>query len=181
MKVERKVRIETDRLRIGDQIKVKFSGEKHKATAIRREDDGMLFLLDDCLDRAMPMNENGGTEGGYDASDLRRYLAKKASEIPMKLQNRMVAFENGDYLRPLTLEEACGVDADFNDTGGQIEWMKDRRHRVTTRKDNEYASWWLRGVVSATYFAYVAAYGYAGYNNASNSRGVRPAFKIRDL
>ena len=181
MKVERKVRIETDRLQIGDQIKVKFSGEKHKATAIRREDDGMLFLLDDCLDRAMPMNENGGTEGGYDASDLRRYLAKKASEIPMKLQNRMVAFENGDYLRLLTLEESCGVDADFNGTGGQIEWMKDRRHRVTTRKDNEYVTWWLRDVVSATHFAYVYYNGNANYYGASYSHGVRPAFKIRDL
>ena len=181
MKVERKVIIKTDRFEVGDQIKVKFANEKHKATAIRREDDGMLFLLDDCLDRAMPMNENGGTEGGYDASDLREYLVKKTSEIPIKLQYRMVAFENGDYLRLLTLEEVCGMGTDFNNTSKQIEWMKDRRHRVTTRKDSEYVGWWLWDVISAENFAHVNHNGLAVYSNALYSLGVRPAFKIRDL
>lgn len=181
MKVERKVIIKTDRFEVGDQIKVKFANEKHKATAIRREDDGMLFLLDDCLDRAMPMNENGGTEGGYDASDLRRYLKQKTSEIPMKLQDRMVAFENGDYFRLLTFQEACGIDTEFNMTDGQIEWMKDRRHRMTVRKGNEYVYWWLRDAVLATAFALVTNFGLASFNNASTSHGVRPAFKIRDL
>lgn len=40
------------------------------------------------------------------------------------------------------------------------------------------ATWWLRDVVSASHFAYVSDLGYAGYNNASYSRGVRPAFAI---
>ena len=41
------------------------------------------------------------------------------------------------------------------------------------------ANWWLRDVVSATYFAYVHHHGYANGNNASNaSIGVRPAFAI---
>ena len=41
------------------------------------------------------------------------------------------------------------------------------------------ASWWLRDVVSASYFARVANDGGAGYLNASNAFGVRPAFGIR--
>ena len=40
------------------------------------------------------------------------------------------------------------------------------------------AAWWLRGVVSSTYFALVGGDGYADYANASSSRGVRPAFAI---
>lgn len=40
------------------------------------------------------------------------------------------------------------------------------------------ATWWLRDVVSASYFAVVGSDGVAGYNNASNSLGVRPAFAI---
>ena len=40
------------------------------------------------------------------------------------------------------------------------------------------ASWWLRDVVSAAYFAYVTGSGNAGYDNASYSVGVRPAFGI---
>ena len=38
---------------------------------------------------------------------------------------------------------------------------------------------WLRDVVSDAYFALVATGGDAGYNYASNSRGVRPAFSIK--
>lgn len=37
---------------------------------------------------------------------------------------------------------------------------------------------WLRDVVSSTYFAYVYAGGTANYNDASNEGGVRPAFPI---
>ena len=38
---------------------------------------------------------------------------------------------------------------------------------------------WLRDVVSDAYFALVATGGDVGYNYASNSRGVRPAFSIK--
>lgn len=40
------------------------------------------------------------------------------------------------------------------------------------------ATWWLRDVVSASYFAFVGSYGDAHYYNASRSLGVRPAFAI---
>lgn len=40
------------------------------------------------------------------------------------------------------------------------------------------ASWWLRDVISASYFATVYPDGRAACNNASYSRGVRPAFCI---
>lgn len=38
---------------------------------------------------------------------------------------------------------------------------------------------WLRDVVSAAFFAYVAGDGYAYYDNASDAGGVRPAFSIK--
>ncbi len=40
------------------------------------------------------------------------------------------------------------------------------------------SDWWLRGVVSSTYFAYVTNTGNAYYSNASHAYGVRPAFGI---
>lgn len=40
------------------------------------------------------------------------------------------------------------------------------------------ATWWLRDVISASYFAYVGADGLANCTDASNSLGVRPAFAI---
>ena len=40
------------------------------------------------------------------------------------------------------------------------------------------AGWWLRDVVSGAAFALVSGSGHAGYNHASNTDGVRPAFAI---
>lgn len=40
------------------------------------------------------------------------------------------------------------------------------------------ATWWLRDVISASYFARVGHYGFAYYGYASYSHGVRPAFAI---
>ena len=40
------------------------------------------------------------------------------------------------------------------------------------------ATWWLRDVISASFFACVDDLGHANYYGASNSRGVRPAFAI---
>ena len=41
------------------------------------------------------------------------------------------------------------------------------------------AWFWLRDVVSASYFAFVDDYGYASCGNASGAYGVRPAFSIK--
>lgn len=40
------------------------------------------------------------------------------------------------------------------------------------------ANWWLRDVISASYFAGVSGYGFASFAGASPSLGVRPAFCI---
>ena len=40
------------------------------------------------------------------------------------------------------------------------------------------AAWWLRDVVSGTFFAFVDYFGDCSYNYASNARGIRPAFAI---
>lgn len=45
-------------------------------------------------------------------------------------------------------------------------------------KINIRADYWLRNVAGSTSFAHCSAYGYADYNGASYSRGVRPAFSI---
>ena len=179
MKVMREVKVKADHFEVGDRIKVKLPGAKYTATAILDEGDGMLFIFDQYFDGAMPMNKNGGTDGGYDGSDMRAYLRKVAETFPEKLKKRMVKFENGDFLRLLTLQEMCGKDENFNDCDGQIPWMKqDRRHRIASRKGDEYELGWLATVVSGAHFAFVSYTGNATYRGASDSLGVRPAFKI---
>ena len=178
MKVMREIRIKTKRLQIGDRIKVSLPGEEYTATAIKDEGDGMLFLFDEYLDEARPMNRQNSTDGGYDASEMRNFLRELAGVFPGKLRKRMVAFENGDMLRLLTITEMCGVDKDFNRCEGQIEWMKDRRHCIASRKGEEYECGWTSTVVSGAHFAAVDGGGSATCSLASNPIGVRPAFKV---
>lgn len=178
MNVIREVRIKAKRPQIGDRIKVSLPGEEHTATAIKDEGDGMLFLFDDYLDEARPMNRQSGAGGGYDASEMRKFLRKLASVFPENLRKRMVAFENGDMLRLLTITEMCGVDKNFNRCEGQIEWMKDCRHRIASRKGEEYEWGWTQTVVSAERFASVHSFGGAHCYHASYDLGVRLAFKV---
>lgn len=55
----------------------------------------------------------------------------------------------------------------------QIKLFQERPDLITTR-----ASYWLRSVVSASYFAVARDYGHGGNHAASNVVGVRPAFAI---
>ena len=178
MKVIREVKIKTEKLEIGDRIRISLPGEEHTTTAIRDEGDGMLFLFDDYLDEARPMNKQNSTDGGYDASEMRKFLRALTDVFPKKLRKRMVPFENGDMLCLLTITEMCGVDENFDRCEGQIEWMKDRRHRMASRKVTEYECGWTSTVVSGTGFASVFWNGLADCTNASFPLGVRPAFKI---
>lgn len=178
MKVIREVKIKTEKLEIGDSIRISLPGEEHTATAIRDEGDGMLFLFDEYLDEERPMNKQNSTDGGYDASEMRKFLRALTDVFPKKLRKRMVPFENGDMLRLLTITEMCGVDENFDRCEGQIEWMKDRRHRMASRKDTEYECGWTSTVVSGANFASVNWGGDAYCYNASYPCGVRPSFKI---
>lgn len=178
MKVIREIKAKTEKPEVGDRIKIKFPKRNYMATAIKDEGDGMIFLFDEYLDEAHPMNRENSTDGGYDASEMRKFLRALTDVFPKKLRKRMVPFDNGDKLRLLTITEFCGVDKDFNSCDGQIEWMKDRRHRIASRKGKEYECGWTSTVVSGAYFALVYGHGYASCDNASYPLGVRPAFKI---
>ena len=105
------------------------------------------------------------------------FLGGLERHISTNIRARLVPFENGDAFRLLTLQEACGCNAEWDDVDGQIEWMKDVRHRVAAR-NGEMEWYWLQDVVSGAYFAIVDLDGDADHNYASTSNGIRPAFKI---
>lgn len=178
MKVIREVKVKTKKLQIGDRIKVSLPAEKHMATAIRDEGDGMLFLFDEYLDEAQQMNFENNNDGGYDESKMRRFLQKLALTFPEKLKKRMVPFENGDLLRLLSITEMCGVDENFNPYDGQIEWMKDHRHRIAARKGKKCECGWTSTAVFSNRFANVSWAGTSESFYPSVPYGVRPAFKI---
>ena len=66
------------------------------------------------------------------------------------------------------------IPADYTIGHSQLPLFQHDHARICNR-----ASWWLRDVVSATFFACVGDSGNAGYYDASGGFGIRPAFGIR--
>ena len=67
----------------------------------------------------------------------------------------------------------AAVYSNYTTSKSQLPLFQHEHSRIGNR-----ASWWLRSVVSGSYFAFVHDHGYASAANASYSRGVRPAFGI---
>ena len=174
MKVYRKVRMKTNHIEVGDQIKIKLKGYgTFTATAQKADITGkeycVLFLFDNCIDRHC-MNETDTTEGGYEESDMNKYLNTEILDaFPDKIRDLMEPYDvKHTYLRLLSEEEVFGDDA--------LPLMQDVKNRVCSDTEGYRAYWWLRDVANSTNFANVNNNGGANNNNASNSNGVRPDF-----
>lgn len=189
MKVKRFVTMKVNNFEIGDQITVKLKdfGE-FTATAQRVYADGTtLFLFDSCV-AEHEMNENGSNVGGFYESDLCKWMnTELVKSFPTKLLDHMIYTdeEHRCLLRISTRKEMFGEDEYSQnyepDLGEQFELMKDRKNRVCSLPDNEYAWYWLMNahLQSSSGFANVTGSGRAANDAASASYGVRPAFLIR--
>ena len=71
------------------------------------------------------------------------------------------------------VSDGSNVPANYRVEKSQLPLFQHEPSRICNR-----ATWWLRDVITASYFAYVGSGGLADYHNASNSYGVRPAFCI---
>lgn len=71
------------------------------------------------------------------------------------------------------VSDGSNVPANYRVEKSQLPLFQHEPSRICNR-----ATWWLRDVITASCFAYVGGDGSANYNNASYSRGVRPAFCI---
>ena len=71
------------------------------------------------------------------------------------------------------VSDGSNVPANYRVEKSQLPLFQHEPSRIGNRND-----WWLRDVITASFFAYVATNGGAYYYDASNSLGVRPAFCI---
>lgn len=71
------------------------------------------------------------------------------------------------------VSDGSNVPNNYRVEKGQLPLFALEPSRICNRD-----TWWLRDVITAAYFAYVANYGLANYAGASASLGVRPAFCI---
>ena len=167
-------------IKVGDRIEIPLGNlGTFTATAQVITEDKVLFLFDDYVARR-PMNENRSNDGGYDKSDLKKWIDTELYKMfPEAFRKRMIG------LSIPTLGEICGWgdewDRDHIEADGdeQLPLMKQRRNRVAYYK-NDCECGWLRNSTkrkfSSASFAFVGNYGYADCYNASDSRGVRPEF-----
>lgn len=154
---------------LGDVLKFEMNGKTVEAFAVKREEDGMIFLFRNCLDKEYQINK------------VKRVLESLIDEIPEELKEMLKPFKSGKFFRLPTEKEIFGKNSYGADEGEEIqqwECMKERHNRITFDK-NDFLEWyWLSNEVSATGFALVYYNGFANYGSASNSLGIRPAFKI---
>ena len=172
---------------VGDVLPFTLNdGEQVEALAVKQEQDGMVFVLVDCLHKEYPMNRTNTNKGGYEKSLLRKKLNTEILDrFPAEIREKMVAFPNGDLLRLPTEREIFGeniFDAEEDESVEQWSPMKERKNRIAFQgKGTDRWEWyWLQNEYdgSAADFAIVSGSGYAYYNTASAAAGVRPAFKI---
>lgn len=71
------------------------------------------------------------------------------------------------------VSDGSNVPANYRVEKSQLPLFQHEPSRICNR-----TTWWLRDVITASSFARVGSYGGAGYDNASNSYAVRPAFCI---
>lgn len=179
MKVLRKQELETSSIQAGDQIVIQLTGfGKFTATAQKITDKGTLFLFDDCVTKR-PMNTKWTNKGGYEKSDLCKWISNVLSAaFPEDLINRI------DNLTIPTYGQMFGHDDWYNDVmepddDEQLPLMKKRKNRIADFNDN-YEWYWMQNAmkkeVSSSFFADVPSHGYASSSDALLSIGVRPVF-----
>ncbi|MBQ8135453.1 MAG: hypothetical protein IJ192_13795 [Clostridia bacterium] len=179
MQVIRSQKIEAEKFEVGDQINV----GTYTATCQKLTDNTAVFILDQYLDDAYPMNLTDTNAGGYEDSYLRKKLKDgKIDRSFEEIGDMLVPFENGDLLRLPTVSEMFGYDDYYYEMDDAEQWelMKNRINRIAERRDTRYEWGWLRNKVknSSAYFAIVYGNGNANYDGASGTYGVRPVFQL---
>ena len=196
MEVKRTIKTDVESFEMGDVISFTLKdGEKVQAEAVKKTDEGMMFITVDCLKDAYQMFKNTGwmrsMDINYFNSDLRRAInGKILDRFPDEIRSRMVGMRIGDsdsvdFLRIPTEREIFGENPyskDESDTVVQFKGMKNRRNRIAFQgsKTGTWEWYWLQNRVENTFskFARVDSAGNLSYGGASHSNGVRPVFLL---
>lgn len=176
---------ETGGFKVGDQIHV---GKHYTATCQKVGKHGAIFMFDQYLDEANVMNHQLTNEGGYECSDLRKFLKEfVGNPIFDEIREMMVPFKKtGDLLCIPTAEEMFGPEKAhkyYETLSLKNQWplMKDRHYRVAFCKNNPDGEWgWLQNKYNkkSDDFAAVDPSGGTIWGPSSVAYGVRVVFKL---
>lgn len=188
-------------LKSGDNIPVTLKNGEKVSFDIGKDESGKIyFIMHNCLKETKPMNRDWTNKGGWEESDMRRYLNEEAIELlPDELREiikptKIVQIwndkrrETEDKLFLLSRTQIFGKNRDYepiepNDS--LIDIFENQRERVKECKElEEVYYWWLRSPRSSSPrsgfscdFCSVSTGGMVG-SFADSSLGVAPAFCI---
>jgi hypothetical protein len=163
---------------VEDKTTIKLDGlGEFAATVHKVTDDKVMLIFDDYVAKR-PMNESGTNKGGFEDSDLNKWLHTEfVKALPYSIRARLT-----DVTIP-TVGEMFGWDDEWDrnhfeaDNDKQLPLMKQKRNRVAYY-NNECECGWLRNATkkefSSAYFANVDHFGFTTSYLASISLGVRP-------
>lgn len=167
-------------IKVGDQIAIPMEGfGTFLATAHKVTNNGAMFIFDEYVAKR-PMNEKNTNNGGFEESDLKRWMDTELfASFPDWIKSKIYG------LTIPTVGEVIGWNDDWDrehfekDFNQQLPLMKECKNRSAYFK-NELEWGWLRNAMKQEYssadFADVSNYGNATHDAASFSLGVRPEF-----
>lgn len=181
-------------LKVGDIITEQTKdGEELDLVVVDMGPGWARFESKDCLPAEVPYNQNGRNAGGFAESGVKWHLDNVVfTSLPEDLQAVISEVERvqegGKTYRCqlfLPTESEMFGDCSYSgdDTYPQIEYYKDRRHRIKCNRKGGTPDWyWLASVAggSSTYCVYVSNNGGSGYwGNASSELCVPVCFIIK--
>ncbi len=202
MIVLRKNEVEVNKVRIGDQITIQLAefGE-FTATAQKITDRGSLFMFDQYV-ISRPMNLTSTNEGGFEQSDLRKWMNDEL--LPLFPESLRGKIEN---LTIPTYGQIFGHDNLYSglvepDDIDRFPLMTKRINRVTDFNNDVWSNFlkrfewgWLQNRIlpelpgliqpssskeGKSHFAAVTNTGEASSLDATDAAGVRPVFLLVD-
>ena len=167
-------------IKVGDKLMVPLGKlGNFTATVQKITNDKVLFIFDDYVVKR-PMNENGSNDGGYDESDLKKWIDTELYKMfPEAFRKRMRGLTIPTVGEIYGWGDAWDSTHFEHDDCDQLPLMKQRRNRVAYYK-NECECGWLRNATKKEFSS--AGFVNAGYSGnptcsgASDTYGVRPEF-----
>nr|DAP52961.1 MAG TPA: hypothetical protein [Caudoviricetes sp.] len=165
-------------IKVGDQIEIELSRlVGFPATVHKVTEDKIMIIFDDYV-AAKPMNESDTNDGGFEKSDLYKWLHTDFVKLlPASLRERIIDVTIPSVGEMFSWGDKWNREHFEPDGDEQLPLMVYRRNRVAYF-DNEISRGWLRNAIkkecSSAGFAFVGDGGNLGYRYASRSYGVRP-------
>lgn len=169
--------------KVGDKITVDLKElGKFKATAHEVTDNNVLFIFDNYI-AERPMNKKPTNEGGYEKSDLKKWIDSYLyNSFPLELKTRMLELTIPTVGQVVGWENEWDKEHFEANDDEQLPLMKLIKNRVAYF--NNKCKWgWPRNATkkeySSAHFALVATGGGASCGYASYYNGVRPYFRLK--